>query len=216
MKKLTILPVLFLLLAFQGLPSQEADRSLFTSYKNETITLAGFDPAILESGLFVLIQEEREKARLSPLEFSTILHTSAADYAGEMAKGGFLSPYHPSSPEKKTIEKRISLAGKFSGPVAENLSGKYLLQVQAGMRIRSPSKKGEPFRDGEGKPIPYHTYGSLAGAIVQEWMGDPVTKANILSTNYRYPGTGVASVEGDSIGAVRVAADFAVSIKEKE
>lgn len=154
-----------------------------TAVQVSATNLAGVRQAVL-----CLINRERARAGLEPLQPNGRLTAAAQRYAQRMVAEGFFSD---TSPSGETLLARAAAAG-WRPPAGD---GYYL-----------------------GENIAWGTGGdSTAEAIVAAWMASPPHRANILNPRYRQTGVGVvpgvAADRGEGQPGATYAQEFAAIIR---
>jgi uncharacterized protein YkwD len=124
-------------------------------------------PTQLESRITCLINEERAKAGLRSVRYSGRLQQAALSHSQDMVRRGY---FGHTSPSGKTFVDRITAAGYTRG------ARRWLL--------------GENLVWGRGP-------GSTPQAMVDDWMGSPPHRANLLRARFRE--IGVAAVRGTPV-----------------
>jgi uncharacterized protein YkwD len=124
-------------------------------------------PTQLESRITCLINEERAKAGLRSVRSSGGLQQAALSHSQDMVRRGY---FGHTSPSGKTFVDRITAAGYTRG------ARRWLL--------------GENLVWGRGP-------GSTPQAMVDDWMGSPPHRANLLRARFRE--IGVAAVRGTPV-----------------
>jgi uncharacterized protein YkwD len=121
----------------------------------------------LESSVTCLINEERAKAGLRSVRFNGRLRQAALSHSQDMVRRGY---FEHTSPSGKTFVDRITAAG-YTRRARRWLLGENLVWG----------------RDSESTPQ----------AMVDDWMGSPPHRANLLRARFRE--IGVAAVRGTPV-----------------
>lgn len=151
------------------------------------------DAPLLAAAVFLATNEVRGQQGLPPLAWSPELERSAWNHARRMAVEGFFSHEDPRDATRRTLEKRGKRGGVTNPRMAENIATVFALRYQSGDPVY-PLQGGSggwslvPYGD----PLPYHSYRSLARALVNQWMNSPGHRANILSPYALQLGCGLA------------------------
>ena len=124
-------------------------------------------PTQLESSVTCLINQKRAKAGLRSVRFSGRLRHAALSHSQDMVRRGY---FEHTSPSGKTFVDRITAAGYIRG------ARRWLL--------------GENLIWGRGTE-------STPQAMVDDWMGSPPHRANLLRPRFRE--IGVAAVRGTPV-----------------
>jgi len=160
----------------------------------EPLRFAALDYPRLHAAMFYATNAVRVRHDVAPLTSHPLLEQAAWRYALRMAEKKFMAHVDPyASAHLRTPEQRVRAAGVVNARSAENLATYYGIQYQAPERVyRTPGQKGQFSRTRHGRPIPNHTYRSLAEGVVASWMSSPPHRANILSKNALQLGCGAA------------------------
>lgn len=199
MKALRIRLIVFVVLVlvpFVPLASQESagspDRFLERPEVNAEIDFSAIDYPLLQAAVFHLTNLERTNRGMAPLAYSPELEAAARAHSVAMRDRGFFSHTSP-VPGMRTVRDRTAAAGFANPAVGENIARSFGIAYEAGRGVFSPVQNGGYFSYSyRGEPIPPHTYRSAAAAVVEQWMGSPGHRANILRSEYRHLGVGAA------------------------
>ncbi len=149
------------------------------------------DLPLMHAAVLYRTNKERAQRGLEPLSWKLNLETAAYHHSRVMREHGFFS--HTSRVGgRRQPEDRARLAGIENPKIAENIATGFLIQYEPRRPVRflGPGK----FRYSNKKSgfIEYHTYLSLADALVQQWMNSPGHRANILSSKAYEIGIGIS------------------------
>ena len=158
------------------------------------------DRALLDAAVFHETNRRRLRHGLPALAFDGRAREAARMQSAAMAKHGFIGHQNPFDAELRTPMDRAQRAGLQPRFIAENLAdafarrhpddGKIYVRVEAGKKIASTRA--------EGPPIPVHTYRGFAQALLDDWMGSPGHRQNILHRSPEYLGTACSPANGQA------------------
>jgi uncharacterized protein YkwD len=159
------------------------------------VDFANPDEAVLSAAIFHETNRRRAGEKLPPLRRGAAAERAAVMHAKDMAAGNYLSHENPDDPKRREPVDRVRLAGLKPTFAAENIATTFAIRYESGRPFFASD--GEPgqqtFRyERNGKPIPPHTYASLAAAVVEQWMNSPGHRKNMLSKDPRSLGGAAA------------------------
>ncbi len=169
----------------------------------QVISISSLNHTLLEAAILQATNRERRKHQLKPLQYNSTVARAAAIQAGKMAQGQFVGHENP-DPDLRTPLQRIRSVGLEPRLVAENVATQFARKYRSGSRFYLRQEHGEtvPSETPEGPPIPMHTYGSFASALLDAWMSSPGHRANILRKEARF--LGCAAVPGPKQKGIEV------------
>ena len=177
------------------------DADTFQSYRYAKMAI-DFDNIhhdLLNAAIFYATNNMRLAHGMAPFIHAQSLEEAAFMHASDMARLRFFSHNNPYESEKKTFQQRLATHGVDQGYRAENISEMFGIRYEQGRSIIPPDAKGGDFRDFEtGKPIPVHTYHSIAKALLKGWMNSSGHRANILNGKLIYLGCGARHYQNES------------------
>ena len=144
------------------------------------------------------IRRETNRARrdhgLSDLAPDSKLRQAAFKHARDMVTHDFFRHTSP-LPGRKTLSDRVNSEEAKWLLLAENLADMFgIVHSTESLTIQTPAAQRPGFfAPGSSKPIPNHTYSSLARSVVEGWMNSPGHRANILNPDLTSLGSGGAS-----------------------
>jgi len=147
----------------------------------EQIDFQALDYPRLNAAIFFVTNETRQKYNLPILAYAKELECSAWNHARRMVEKKFFSHNDPTDTERQTPALRGKLAGIANPNLAENIADCFAITYDGQRGIYPLEKQGEFSYTWHGKPIPPHTYLSLAEEVVKIWMNSPGHRSNILS-----------------------------------
>lgn len=146
---------------------------------------------LLNAAIFYETNRRRVENGKNPFTHAWALEEAAFMHARDMATLDFFSHENPSEPAKRTLLQRLALFGVNDGFRAENISEVFGIRYIPGSPVIPPGKGTTEFRDYQtGRPIPNHTYLSIAEALLDGWMKSPGHRANILNGELLFLGCG--------------------------
>jgi len=172
---------------------QVFDCERFENYEpaNRPIDFQRIDYPLLHAAIFYATNRVRLANGREPFRHLAALEQSAAMHAGDMAELDFFSHHNPFDPKRADAARRMALCGITTGRRSENIAETFGIRYRSGDPLIPP--KGPPyvFRDFDTRqPIPNHSYNSFAEALLEEWMGSPAHRGNILDPRVHYLGCG--------------------------
>jgi uncharacterized protein YkwD len=150
---------------------------------------AKIDQDRIDAAIRAEVNHHRCKAGLSGLAAAKGLRRVAGTHAGWMARTGDLSHRSTVAGQTTTLT-RLKASGLRFRAGSENIG--YLARYRidgAPFRIRDAASCG--FADPSGRPIPPHSYASLAQQIVGLWMQSPTHRRNILDPRVSKVGSAI-------------------------
>ncbi len=157
-----------------------------------TINPENIDYPLINAAVFFVSNETRVRHGRTPLEYSPELETAAWNHSREMSLKKFFSHYNSSDAKRKTPSDRARLAGIKNPKIAENIAGSHGIKLKPGVPVYPKDVVTGSFSySPHGEIIPYHTYLSLADALVNQWMNSSGHRANLLSPKGLQMGCGV-------------------------
>jgi len=177
-----------------------ADRFFRLDRVGQPIDLSRIDKNLLSAAIFHETNQRRKNQGLAPLDLLPGLHEAAEMHANSMARGGYLSHTNPDDPKRKTPWDRVRLTGLKPSYVSENVATHFGIRYEPGTRAYPSKKNGDVrfSRTPGGPPIPNHTYRSIAESLLDQWMGSPPHRKNIVSERAHYLGAACAKREPET------------------
>jgi uncharacterized protein YkwD len=158
---------------------------------NRVIDFDHIDYPLLNAAIFFATNCARIKHGRPPFLHSKALEKAAFLHSKGMVEGGFFSHEDPYRPDRRSPFQRMASVGVVTGYRAENIATDFGIRYESGAPVVPPRNGEDDFRDPRtGRPIPAHTYNSLAEALVEDWMGSARHRANILNPDLKYLGSG--------------------------
>ncbi len=156
----------------------------------EEIDFQKIDYALLDAAVFHETNRRRDEEKLPPLAFKPELREAALVQARAMVKLQKVTHRNPAAGEAAPSDriKRQGLDGHY---YAENVAMVFGIRYKAGEPVIPDEENGgKVFRRKPGGPvIPPHTYLSFANHLLDEWMGSPGHRRNILAEEPGFLGT---------------------------
>jgi len=148
------------------------------------------DAALFDAAVLAEVNRVRCAQGLLALAAAPGLRGAASEHATWMAGARSLS--HTSRlPGKARMADRLRASGVPFRAGAENIALQNRYRFGTGM-FRARNAAACQFVDATGRPIPAHSYESLARDAVAAWMASPGHRRNILDGRMRLAGTGLA------------------------
>lgn len=147
---------------------------------NTAINPNKINDGVLAASILAYTNQARCKAGRSALKSDKALIKMAQVHSKWMAGAQKMS--HKSTVRGwKTLGDRLKKArAKFRVTAAENIGTTSYLAFPRGVQFKIVNAAKCQYKYNNGKPIPAHTYDSLAKEIVGLWMASPKHKANIM------------------------------------
>lgn len=174
--------------AADAAPSPDARPSL-----DAPLPLGRHDAALIARAVLDATNSARARHGLPPLAAHPTLDAAAVEYAEHLARVGHFGHIDPSRPAMKTPGDRVRAAGGADVLAAENLITETWLQVDGGEQMFVVDAARHRYsRVPDGPLIPPHSARSLAASMVSRWLDSPGHRRNILDTEGREMGFGMA------------------------
>ncbi|WP_417612055.1 CAP domain-containing protein [Owenweeksia hongkongensis] len=157
----------------------------------QTINPENLDKELLEAAVFFASNEARADKRKSIFSHSPILQQSSRFHSVYLLNLGTLNHLNNKDKKYKTPMMRIDAFGGNFNASAENLAR--LAVIDFGKDQSYLIDKRGVFLDKNNKPIPMHTYASLARKVVDGWMHSKGHRQNLMG-DYNFLGCGVSSI----------------------
>jgi len=180
---------LFLLAALSNVsPAWSMGPELLPRGFHTPIGSGGLDQKRFSEAVLILSNSARRQDGLPPLKDDDRLVRAAATHAANMAKLGELSHVLPVR-GNSDLSQRLRKQSVRYGTAAENIMLEKVYRLVG--RPISASSRGCSFVYGDtGKPVPVHSYASLAVAAVKRWLASPKHRASLLSKRFTRMGSG--------------------------
>jgi len=151
---------------------------------NQPIDFKNIDYQLLSAAIFYETNRVRLKHGKRTFLYSPALRVAAFGHAKDMAETDFHSHINPDDPKKRTVAQRLALVGLTRCAMSENVA-----YVPARQYVLVRKRPGHAeFKIDPSKPVPVHTYLTLARQLLEGWMFSPGHRKNILSNRTRYLG----------------------------
>lgn len=161
----------------------------YSSAMQKVIPTSGINQAQFSQALQMAASFARCKAGGGPLATHPKLTAVAALHSQWMAKNSKLS--HKSTVSgMQTMANRLRSTGLGVSAGAENIAGfdRFVFPTEP---FKITSASACKFKTQSGKPIPAHSYASLAEMVVAGWMGSSGHRKNLLNKRYKQAGGGI-------------------------
>jgi len=157
---------------------------------NHQIDMQNIDYFLLHAAIFFETNRVRAQFGLPRLQHSYNLELAAKSYSSDMVDLDFFDHQSPIV-EKRTVVDRLEQVGLANGYMAENIAYITGIRRHPDRTIYTPQQNDGYFsHEYKGRPIPNHTYLSLAREVVRQWMASEGHRKNILNPVYKYLGCG--------------------------
>jgi uncharacterized protein YkwD len=157
---------------------------------NHQIDMKNIDYFLLHAAIFYETNRVRAQFGLPRFRHSYNLEMAAKSHSSDMVNLNFFDHQSPII-QKRTVVDRLEQVGLANGYMAENIAYITGIQRDPERTIYTPQHNNGYFsHEYQGRPIPNHTYLSLAREVVRQWMASEGHRKNILNPVYRYLGCG--------------------------
>ena len=183
----------------------------FSADEQEIVPTKNIDQVLLSKAIAEQTNFYRCAHGLRPLSFDPNLKIAAEIHAGNMANLNRLGHVLPVS-GYRNMEQRFRAANvQVSRIRAENVGTEYRLAFGTGAFLVKDAKLCAFTYRASRKPIPQHTYGSLAQSIVKRWWDSYGHRRNILDRRVKRIGAAAKFVSGGDApcGTYYLAQNFA-------
>jgi hypothetical protein len=196
---------LFILVLIVGSLVYGTTRSLWTPEKYDEYSYVTFsqlavvhhpidmdnvDYFLLHAAIFYETNRVRVRAGLPRFRHSYNLEMAAKSHSTDMVVHDFFDHKSPIV-EKRTVLDRLEQVGLNDGFMAENIAFITGIQRNPDEPVYTPKQNSGYFsHEYRGRPIPNHSYISLAREVVRQWMASEGHRKNILNPVYKYLGCG--------------------------
>lgn len=174
--------------------SKSASAFFDSKAARKQIDLDDVDYELLSAAIFHETNQRRTRHGKAILKHLPRLDSAATKHAKDMVKRGYFSHFEPNSPNRRTPRDRIEQEGLSPMFSAENIATAFGIKYKSGTKVypsRQGGKQQFSYSPG-GPPIPAHTYKSFAESLLDQWMGSPGHRENILSEEPELLGAGCA------------------------
>ncbi len=183
----------------------------FTSAERKPIPMKNINQDLLSKAITKQTNYLRCKSGLKPLTYDPALKSAADIHARNMARLEQLSHELPIS-GARTVKQRFSTAKvKVKRVRAENIGTEFRMVIGSRMFITDDAKSCRLRYYDNRKPVPQHSYGSLAQSMVQRWHGSKEHRSIMLNRNVSRMGAAARFTSGGKApcGTYYLAQDFA-------
>ena len=174
----------------------------------QPITGKSLDQALFNEAVLFYSNAARRQHGRAPLSPDPALARAAADHAANMARLRTHSHELPVRGQSK-LKQRMARQSVSYRLAAENIAMDKVYRLLG--RPISMKSSGCNFLYGDTmRPVPVHTYGSLAQQVVSRWLASPKHRASLLSPKFERLGSGVGiDPKGPACGDLYLVQDFA-------
>jgi uncharacterized protein YkwD len=175
---------------------------------NQPISLDRPDQALFAQAVLIYSNEVRRQHGRAALRPDPALVRAAADHARNMARLRTHSHFLPVRGQRDLSQRMHRQSLEFR-KAAENIAMDKVYRLLG--RPISVVHQGCNFTYGDtNKPVPVHTYASLAQEVVARWLASPKHRASLLSPSFQRLGAGVGvDPKGPACGDFYLVQNFA-------
>lgn len=197
-----------IILVASGLPALACSKPANGGAFGKTISTTRPDQAVFDRALLAWANYERCRKGLRELVANPGLRKAAGTHSAWMARTGRLSHTSTVAGQQK-LKGRLRSNGVSFRTGAENIAQWERFQFPTG-QFRVLNAARCRYATQAGRAIPPHSYGSLAQAVVQGWMGSSGHRRNLLNRRITSAGGGLAvDRAGGHCGRIFVTQDYA-------
>ena len=166
----------------------------------EKIDLTRVDRALLDAAVFHETNRRRRQHGLPTLVFDHRAREAARMQVRAMAEHDFIGHENPFDADLRTPMDRAKRAGLEPAFLAENLANAFARQYQGGEKAYVRVEGGEQIVSAAagGPRIPMRSYREFAQALLDDWMGSPGHRKNILHQSPEYLGSACTTALQDA------------------
>jgi uncharacterized protein YkwD len=194
-----------------GMAQAACSPPTFSTAERKPIPTRNINQSVLSKAITKQTNYYRCKRGLPALRHDNSLRKAAGIHARNMARLQRMSHVLPVN-GSQTMKQRFSAANVRVKKVrAENIAVEYRLAFGTGVFLIHDAGRCQFTYRASGKPIPQHSYGSLARSVVQRWYDSKGHRANILNRHATRVGSAAwFSTEGSApCGSYYISQDFA-------
>lgn len=158
---------------------------------NKVINKDSLDRSLLELAVFFATNEQRVKHKLPEVSYNDLLAKAARNHSEDMARLDFFNHENKFNKKRKEPTNRCAEVGIANPIIAENIAEGFIIEYEANVKVLVP-EKGVFVDQKTDKILPNRTYLQLADNLVDRWMNSPGHRTNILSTDAKELGCGIA------------------------
>lgn len=178
------------LAAFVG-AAEACTRTVPASAQTRVVPERSIDQALFDAAVRQEVNYHRCRAGLRPMAHAGGgMIEVAQGHSSWMAKAQRLS-HQSGLPGRRTHIDRMKAQGQRFTWAAENISRIPRFRFD-GKSFRVVNQRSCDFESRRGRPIPPHSYASLARLVVDRWMVSPGHRRNILNPTFNYTASAVA------------------------
>ena len=159
--------------------------------RNTVVPAQGIDQRLLNRAVRAEVNYHRCRAGLDPLRDAgrNLAHV-VEGHSTWMARSQTLS-HRSTVPGRASLTQRVKATGIRFRTGAENIGMVHRYQID-NLSFRILDSQACSFATHDGRPLPAHSYGSLARHAVTLWMASPGHRKNILDRRVKMMSTAVA------------------------
>lgn len=180
-----------LTMALSAAAAEACTRSVPAKAERTVVPAERIDQDLLDAAVRAEVNFHRCRAGLPPLgDAGNGMARMAKTHSVWMASEQTLS-HRSTIPGKASLSQRVKAAGVKFRTGSENIGMVHRYQID-NLRFRILDSNACKFATYEGKPLPAHSYATLARHSVDLWMNSPGHRKNILDRNVTRISTAVA------------------------
>lgn len=183
----------------------------FTKSERKAIPTKNIDQVLLSKAIVKQTNYFRCKRGLKPVTYDPALRSAAEIHARNMARLEQLSHELPVS-GARTVKQRFGTAKvKVKRVRAENIGTEFRMALGSRVFLTDDAKTCRFRYSDSRKPVPQHSYGSLARSMVQRWHESKGHRAIMLNSQVERVGAAARFTPGGSApcGTYYLSQDFA-------
>ena len=178
-------------MAFASVAFGACGRDVPAGAASRIVPTASIDQALFDSAVRAEVNFHRCRAGLRPMIAATAkLSTVALGHSRWMAATQSLS-HRSTVAGRSSVASRIRSSGIAHRVGAENLGMVHRYQID-NRRFRILDARSCQFSGNDGRPLPAHSYASLARHVVQLWLESPAHRRNVMHRDLRRVSSAVA------------------------
>ncbi|MGI1662135.1 CAP domain-containing protein [Palleronia sp. KMU-117] len=191
MRASIIVAMAVLALSIATTAAEACSRKIPAKAEGTVVPAERIDQNLLDAAVRAEVNFHRCRAGLPALsDAGNGLASVAKGHSVWMASTQTLS-HRSTVPGKASLSQRVKASGVKFRTGAENIGMVHRYQID-NMRFRIVNSSACQFATHDGRPLPAHSYASLARHVVDLWMNSPGHRKNILDRNVTRISTAVA------------------------
>jgi len=150
-----------------------------------------FNLTLLEAAVFHETNRQRTLNHLPIFKYSAAMNVMARQHSQEMSDLQYFEHESP-TPGYRSLGDRLRNVGLINVTAGENIAVLAYLDVPAGHSYLIDASGNPTIDEITRKPVKPFTYAGLATEVLVQWMNSPHHHENIVNTDFRYLGLGIA------------------------